>query len=145
MQQFSDMISSGRKHLPQAQEMRGCNMAEMLFKVTGGKSSDPALAADYERAERFDKVRVGDLGIYYRDGLRIRHVSYSEMQRAFIRIQEVNGRFCCGKAVFAYYRLVLVVDGKEWGDIMSEDEKAMDDALAAIAARSSATAIGFVK
>jgi hypothetical protein len=47
--------------------------------------------------------------------------------------------------VFAYYRLVLVVDGKEWGDIMSEDEKAMDDALAAIAARSSATAIGFVK
>ena len=69
----------------------------------------------------------------------------SGLERAFIRIQEVNGRFCCGKAVFAYYRLVLVVDGKEWGDIMSEDEKAMDDALAAIAARSSATAIGFVK
>lgn len=145
MQQFSDMISSGRKHLPQAQEMRGCNMAEMLFKVTGGKSSDPALAADYERAERFDKVRVGDLGIYYRDGLRIRHVSYSEMQRAFIRIQEVNGRMCCGRATFSYFRLVFIIDGKENQDIMSEDEKAMDAALARIGEKAPGVPIGFVK
>ncbi len=107
-------------------------MAEMLFKVSNGKSSDPALAADYEKAERFDKVRVGDLGVYYRDGLRIRHVAYSEMQRAFIRIQEVNGRMCCGRATFAYYRLVFLINGKENQDIMSENEKAMDAALARI-------------
>ena len=83
--------------------------------------------------------------MYYRDGFRIKYVPYSALERAFIRIQEVNGRMCCGRAVFAYYRLVLVVGGKEWGDIMSEDEKAMDEALAEIAQRSPATAIGFVK
>ena len=120
-------------------------MSEKKFHSPAGAVTDGAVQADFESAAKFDKAFVGALGVYYRDGFKIKFVPYPSLERAFIRIQEVNGRFCCGKAVFAYYRLVLVVDGKEWGDIMSEDEKAMDDALAAIAARSSTTAIGFVK
>ena len=120
-------------------------MSEKKFHSPAGAVSDGAVQADFDSATKFDKAFVGALGVYYRDGFKTKYVPYPALERAFIRIQEVNGRFCCGKAVFAYYRLVLVVDGKEWGDIMSEDEKAMDDALAAIAARSSATAIGFVK
>lgn len=120
-------------------------MSEKKFHSPAGAVSDGAVQADFDSATKFDKAFVGALGVYYRDGFKTKYVPYPALERAFIRIQEVNGRFCCGKAVFAYYRLVLVVDGKEWGDIMSEDEKAMDDALAAIAARSSTTAIGFVK
>lgn len=120
-------------------------MAEKKFSSPSGAIIDPAVAADFENARVFDKALVGALGVYYRDGFRIKYVPYSALERAFIRIQEVNGRMCCGRAVFAYYRLVLVVGGKEWGDIMSEDEKAMDEALAEIAQRSPATAIGFVK
>ena len=120
-------------------------MSEKKFHSPAGAVSDGAVQADFDSATKFDKAFVGALGVYYRDGFKTKYVPYPLLERAFIRIQEVNGRFCCGKAVFAYYRLVLVVDGKEWGDIMSEDEKAMDDALAAIAARSSTTAIGFVK
>ena len=120
-------------------------MAEKKFTAPSGVVSDAAVSADFESAAVYDKALVGALGVYYRDGFKTKYVPYPALERAFIRIQEVNGRFCCGKAVFAYYRLVLVVDGKEWGDIMSEDEKAMDDALAAIAQRSPSTAIGFVK
>ena len=120
-------------------------MSEKKFHSPAGAVTDGAVQADFESAAKYDKAFVGALGVYYRDGFKTKYVPYPALERAFIRIQEVNGRFCCGKAVFAYYRLVLVVDGKEWGDIMSEDEKAMDDALAAIAARSSATVIGFVK
>ncbi len=120
-------------------------MPEKKFYSPDGAVTDAAVAADFEGAAKFDKVLVGALGVYYRDGFRTKYVPYPLLERAFIRVQEVNGRLCCGRAVFAYFRLVLVVDGKEWGDVMSEDEKAMDDALAAIAARSSATAIGFVK
>ena len=120
-------------------------MAEKKFSSPSGVVSDTAVAADFESAKVFDKAIVGTTGVYFRDGFKIKYVPYSALERAFIRIQEVNGRMCCGRAVFAYYRLVLVVNGKEWGDIMSEDEKAMDDALAEIAQRSPATAIGFVK
>ncbi|MBR0208591.1 MAG: hypothetical protein IJQ43_06830 [Oscillospiraceae bacterium] len=120
-------------------------MADKKFYSPAGPVTDAAVTADQKSAERFDKVLVGSLGVYYRDGFRIKYVPYSALERAFIRVQEVNGRLCCGKAVFAYFRLVLVVGGREWGDVISEDEKAMDDALAAIARRSPATAIGFVK
>ena len=120
-------------------------MAEKKFASPSGAVTDAAVAADFDSAKAFDKALVGALGVYYRDGFKIKYVPYSSLERAFIRVQEVNGKLCCGKAVFAYFRLILVVNGKEWGDIMSEDEKAMDDALAEIAQRSPATAIGFVK
>ena len=120
-------------------------MSDKKFYSPTGALTDDAVLADHESAEKFDKVLVGSLGVYFRDGFKLKYVPFPALERAFIRIQEVNGRMCCGKAVFAYYRLILVVDGKEWGNIMSEDEKAMDDALAAIARRSPSTAIGFVK
>ncbi len=120
-------------------------MADKKFSSPSGAVCDAAVAADFDSAQRFDKAVVGALGVYYRDGFKIKYVPYSALERAFIRVQEVNGRLCCGKAVFAYFRLVLVVGGREWGEVMSEDEAAMDDALAAIARRSPSTAIGFVK
>lgn len=120
-------------------------MAEKNYYSPSGPVSGADVQADFEGAVKYDKVFVGALGVYFQDGFRKKYVPYSVLERAFIRIQEVNGRMCCGKAVFAYYRLILVVNGKEWGNVMSEDEKAMDDALAAIAERSPNTAIGFVK
>ena len=129
------------------QEMkpRGILMSDKKFTTPSGNVSDPAVTADYDSAQRFDKVLVGSLGVFYRDGFKTKYVPYSQLERAFIRVQEVNGRMCCGKAVFHYFRLVFVVGGKEWGDVISEDERATDDALAEIARRSPATAIGFVK
>ena len=120
-------------------------MAEKKFHSPAGVIADDAVAADHDSAQAFDRALVGARGVYYRDGFKTKFVPYEMLARAFIRVQEVNGRFCCGKAVFAYYRLVLVVNGREWGDVMSEDEQAMDEALAAIAQRSPSTAIGYVK
>ena len=97
---------------------------------------------DYEQAQVFDKLRVGDLGVYFRDGLRTRFIPYTDMDRAFIRIHEVNGRMCCGTAVFHYFRMVFMRDGKEFADTVSEKEQVMDQALAAIAAKAPQVAIG---
>ena len=126
-------------------KLGGIRMSEKKFTAPSGVVSDAAVTADFDAAQRFDKVLVGSLGVYYRDGFKTKYVPYAQLERAFIRVQEVNGRMCCGKAVFHYFRLVFVVGGKEWGDVISEDEKATDDALSEIARRSPATAIGFVK
>ena len=89
-----------------------------------------ALTADYDAAESFDKLQVGKLAVYYRDGFRVKAIPYSRMERVFIRVQEVRGKLCCGQTFFAYFRMVFLVDGKEIADNISEDEKAMDAALA---------------
>ena len=69
------------------------------------------------------------LGVFFRVGFRTRFFGYDDFERAFIRVQEVNGRMCCGKAVFSYCRMVLVRDGKEIANYMSENESAMDPVI----------------
>ena len=59
------------------------------------------------------------------------------------RVQEVNGKLCCGNTILQYFRLVFVKDGKEFVDVISENETAMDEALALIAANAPSVKIGF--
>lgn len=120
-------------------------MAEKKFVGVDGAVDSAEVQADYNGAEAFEKLRVGKLGAYFKDGLKTRYIPYDRMERAFIRIQEVNGRMCCGSTVFAYFRMVFVVDGKEYADVISEDEKTMDAALACIARNAPAVAIGVDK
>ncbi len=107
-------------------------MADKKFSGPAEGLDPAALTADYESAQLFDKLRVGRLAVYYRDGFRIKAIPYSKMERAFIRVQQVRGRLCCGETTFVYFRMVFLVDGKEICDNISEDEKLMDAALAKI-------------
>lgn len=119
-------------------------MAERKFAGIDGVVCSDAVAADYEAAEVFDKIRVGKHGVYFKEGFKTRFMAYSRLERVFIRVQEVNGRLCCGNTTFAYFRLVFVVDGKEFADTISENEKAVFAALDAIRAAAPALATGFV-
>ena len=112
------------------------------FSGIHGRITDPAVAEEYENAERFDKVRVGKTGVFFPYNLSIKYIPFRYIDRAFIRINEVNGRMCCGSAVFHYFRMVFMRDGKEFGDTVSEKENVMDQALAAIAAKAPRVAIG---
>ena len=114
----------------------------MKLSSSKGRLESAELTADYEQAETFEKTHVGKLGIYYPSGFGTRYVSYEELEQAFIRIHEVDGKLCCGSATFYYYRLVLVVNGKENVDILSENEELMDQALAAIAKNAPNVKIG---
>ena len=117
-------------------------MADKTFAGLGGPVSGEDLEADFDTAQKFDKLKVGRLGVYYRDGFKTRFLAYNKLERAFIRVQEVRGRMCCGQAFFAYFRMVFVSGGKEYADVLSEDEKAMDAALSAIAKAAPALKIG---
>ena len=120
-------------------------MSDKRFSGIDGTVSSPELSADHADAAVFDNVRVGRLGVYFREGLRTRFLRYDRLERVFLRIHEVSGKLCCGSTVFQYFRLVFVVDGREYADTISEHEDAMRAALAAIQAAAPTVAIGFVK
>ena len=117
-------------------------MSEKKFSGPVDRVDAAALEADWAHAAVFDKLRVGALAVYYRDGFRTKAIPYARMERAFIRVQEVRGRMCCGQAFFAYFRMVFVVGGKELADYISEDEAAMDAALAKIHEMAPALPVG---
>lgn len=120
-------------------------MSEKKFAGVKGTVDSVEVAEDFAGAQQFDKVKVGKLGVYFKEGFRTKYLSYQDFDRVFIRINEVNGKLCCGKSTFQYFRLVFVRDGKEFTDVISEDEKAMDDALARIKEHCPEMATGFVK
>ena len=114
----------------------------MKFSTTKGKLESAELTEDFKNAEIFERTHIGKLGVFFPSGFGVKYISYQELDQAFIRIHEVDGKLCCGKATFYYYRLVLVVNGREYTDIMSENEALMDQALEAVARKSPNTKIG---
>ena len=47
-------------------------MAEKKFAGVNGAVESPEVNADFESAKVFDRLRVGELGVYFRDGLKTR-------------------------------------------------------------------------
>jgi len=120
-------------------------MANKKFRGVNGAVEISGLTEDFENAKRFDTVWVGELGVYYKSGFKTMFIAYSELDRVFIRVQEVNGKLCCGKASFFYYRLVFVVNGKEYSEGMTENEELFDEALALIGEKAPAVALGVAR
>ena len=116
-------------------------MATKLSALDGREITE-AVSADFEAAQVFEKVRVGALGAYFKSGLRMKYIPYDYVDKAFIRIHEMDGKCCCGSTKFQYFSLVFVKDGKEIIETLSEDEKSMDEALAAIAKSAPSLKIG---
>lgn len=75
-------------------------MAEKLF--VNGQTEE--VRSDYESAKQFEKVRVGSLGVYFRDGLKTRYIKYQEVDRAFIAFRK-PGAECAAD------RLTLIISG----------------------------------
>ncbi len=120
-------------------------MADKKIYSPEGKVESPEVMKDYENAKIFDKFKVGSLGVYYRDTLKLKFLPYDFIERAFIRIHEANARTCCACNKYRYYTLEFVHDGKEYANVISENETLMDDALALIQKLAPQVAIGFVK
>ena len=117
-------------------------MAEKKFYSPEGKIEDSKLSEDFEAAKLFDKLKVGKLGVYFRENLKLKFIPYGFIERAFIRIHEVNGRMCCGNTKFQYFTMMFIHEGKEYGNVISEKENLMDDALALIHEMAPEIAIG---
>lgn len=120
-------------------------MSNRKFISPADITDTSVLNTDYDNAAVFEGLRVGRHGVYFRNGFRLKFIPYDYMERVFIRIHEVNGKLCCGNTVFQYFRLVFVHDGKEFADVISENSRSMDDALALIAENAPDVAIGVVK
>lgn len=117
-------------------------MAVKKFSGISSVTTEENVLSDYEQAQKFDSVSVGNLGAYFREGFSMKYMEYSLLERVFLRIQEINLRTCCSVSKGAYFKLVFVSGGREVATALSEDESAMKAALAAIHEKAPNLAIG---
>ena len=96
---------------------------------------------DYNAAEAIGRVRFGSLCFYYRDlGVKY-YVPYEHIERAFIRISECQPD---DSPAYYYYRLILVHGEKEFANLIFNEEKEADDALARLRGYCPDMAVGYV-
>lgn len=53
------------------------------------------------------KIKLSEQELSYKKGLKWYSLPYDEIEHAYLRIEEVRGRLCCGVANFDLYFLVL--------------------------------------
>lgn len=96
---------------------------------------------DYNSAAAIGRVRFGRLCFYYRDlGVKY-YVPYDYIERAFIRISECQPD---DSPAYYYYRLVLVHGEKEFANLIFNEEKDADAALARLSELCPDMAVGYV-
>lgn len=59
------------------------------------------------------KIRFADQEIEYKKGFKWLALPYSDIVQAYMRIEEVNGRLCCGTANFDMHFLMLKTQSGE--------------------------------
>ena len=107
---------------------------------------DPTYLADYTAADVVGKVRVGKKAIYYKDGLKKYCAPFVYIDRAFTRINECSARTCCSANSYDYYRLILVHDGREFANIIfDQDESPVTEAERLLKERRPEIKIGYEK
>ncbi len=105
------------------------------FYAPSGKALDDSrLAEDYASAHRSGTLRVGELALYYRDGLRRRAVPLEDIRSAELRGRSRFAKCGCGCLEFKGASLDLY--GEELlASVFSEDEEELSAALGALRER----------
>ena len=96
---------------------------------------------DYHSAEEIGRVRLGKLCLYYRDLGRKYCVPYDYIDRRFTRVNVVEPD---DSPAYFYYRLILVHGEKEFANLIFNNEKEADDALARLSECAPDMAVGYV-
>jgi len=108
-------------------------------------ADEAALQSEYTAARNLGKVRLGEAHLFFSKFSGTSYLSYSQIRHAWIRIEEVNARLCCGRANFD--QIFLMVEDNE-GSIRRADMKSREqaqNALTAISQRNPSAEIGYYK
>ena len=103
------------------------------FYAPSGKALDDSrLAEDYASAHRSGTLRVGELALYYRDGLRRRAVPLEDIRSAELRGRSRFAKCGCGCLEVKGGSLDLRGEAGLLCSVFSEDGEELEQALRAL-------------
>ena len=80
----------------------------MKFYPLASPVDDPeVLASEYKAAREIGKVRLGELRLFCRAGMKHYYIPYREVRRCFRRVQLIPAKMCCGRGDFEVENLVV--------------------------------------
>lgn len=92
-----------------------------------------------------NKIHFTDQGVEYKKGFKWLTLPFSEITQAYMRIEEVNGKLCCGTANFDMYFLMLKTRSEELLKIEVSSRDLVKQMLEALRAANGQIEIGYKK
>lgn len=83
-----------------------------------------ALGSEYRAAREIGKVRMGELNLFIRSGLKTYYIPYRDVRRCFRRVMLIPAKMCCGKGDFELENLVICGDAGELAQVQLPGERA---------------------
>lgn len=87
-----------------------------FYPLASEAGSEAELASEYKTAREIGKVRLGELRLFMRAGLKTYYIPYKDVRRCFRRVQLIPAKMCCGRGDFEVEN--LVVCGEEDAELM---------------------------
>ena len=112
-----------------------------LIAPDKSKTDDTALIDDYTATEAIGRAKAGQHAFYYKDLGKKYYVPYDYIERAFVRVSECHPD---DSPAYYYYRLILVHDGKEFANLIFNEEQQADSLLAILKQKNPSMQLGYV-
>ena len=98
----------------------------MRFHPLIPTAEQPAgLEGEYKTAREIGKVRMGELHLFVKSGLKTFFIAYHDVYRLFRRVELVPAKMCCGQGNFEIENLVVCGEGdKELAQVQLPGKKA---------------------
>ncbi|MCM1123131.1 MAG: hypothetical protein NC416_11155 [Eubacterium sp.] len=91
------------------------------------------------------KIKLNEQELIYKKGFKWHPLLYSEITQAYLRIEEVNGRLCCGVASFDMYFLMIKTSSDELIKIEASSKEIVKEMLEELKQKNSTIEIGYKK
>ena len=115
----------------------------MKFESLTSQAANPSLLPEeYKQAREIGKLRLGQRNLFFRAGLKLFYIPYSDIQRYFRRVMQVPAKMCCGKGNFEIENLVICGDGRELAQIQLPGAKAAKIVMESLGALAPNAAVG---
>ena len=85
--------------------------------IPNADANESGLSSEYKAARTIGKIRLGELRLYFRSGLKTYYIPYREIRRFFRRVELIPAKMCCGKGDFELENLVICGDEGELAQI----------------------------
>ena len=81
--------------------------------LVSGNDDPESLNSEYRTVREIGKVRLGELHLFLRAGMKTYYIPYREVRRCFRRVQLISARMCCGRGNFEVENLVVCGENDE--------------------------------
>lgn len=91
------------------------------------------------------KIKIGDSVLTYKKGFKWQTLAISDIAQAYLRIEEVNGKLCCGVASFDMHFLMLKTKEDALLKLEASDRETVETMLQALKEKNPEIKIGYDK